>query len=95
MNVSATIHIDLSVDVRQKMQLTGTGSIYDQSYDIDDAVFSIGWEQAATVHLTCRSKKEGREVSEDGDGESDGGTIGADGAGDGGSGGAADGGAAT
>jgi hypothetical protein len=95
MNVSATLHIDLSVDVRQQLQLSGTGSIYDQSYDIDDAVFSIGWEQPATVHLTCRSKKEGREVSEDGDGESDGGTIGADGAGEGGSGGAADGGAAT
>ncbi len=51
---------DLSLDVRQKTQLGGTGTIYDQTYDIDEVRFSMDWDAVFTMALSCKSRVSGR-----------------------------------
>ena len=64
-NVTAKGPLDLTVDPRQmQLQLSGTGTIYDQLYDMDDAKFDISWT-SAEMELKCKSAN-GRTVSQGG-----------------------------
>lgn len=53
---------DLSVDVRQKLTLTGTGTIYDQSYDIEGVDWDIGWGSGFEMNIQATGAKQGREA---------------------------------
>lgn len=55
---------DLSVDVRQRCPLTGTGTIFDQAYEIDSVTFDMGWTAPFEIICTAVAAKEGREASE-------------------------------
>lgn len=54
---------DLTVDVRQKLTLTGTGTIYDQDYDIDGVDFDISWGSGFEMNIQATGAKKGREMS--------------------------------
>ena len=60
-NVAVKLPGDLGIDVRQKLQLSGTGTVYDQSYDIDSIVFAMSWESGFTMDITARGPKDGRD----------------------------------
>ena len=62
-NISVKAPADLSVDARQKLNLTGTGTIYDQSYDIDEVEFTIAWGSAAEMSINAKTAKSGRDGS--------------------------------
>ena len=53
---------DLSYDVRKKWTLSGTGTIYDQAYDIDQISFDMSWGQGFTMTFNCNSAKKGRDA---------------------------------
>lgn len=61
MCVSVTMPGDLSADVRQTLNLSGTGTIFDSTYDIDEADFEISWGSAFVMHLTAKSAGSGGE----------------------------------
>ncbi len=52
---------DLTCDVRQKLSLTGTGTIYDQGYDIDMVEFEMSWGAGFTMEIDAKNQKEGRQ----------------------------------
>ncbi|KTS09735.1 hypothetical protein SB2_11815 [Methylobacterium radiotolerans] len=54
---------DLSVDVRQDLNLSGTGTIYDQRYDIDAVDFIIDWGEGFGMTIQATGAKKGRDVS--------------------------------
>lgn len=54
---------DLSVDVRQKLNLSGTGTIFDQDYDVDAVDFDITWGEGFTMNVQANAAKRGRDVS--------------------------------
>ena len=56
---------DLGVDVRQKLQLSGTGTIYDQLYDIDSVEFEIAWGGGFEMSIAGKIAKAGRDGSDD------------------------------
>jgi phage protein D len=58
-SVSIRMPGDLNLDVRQKLQLFGTGTIYDQTYDIDELRFVMGWGEAFTMHISSKAPKGG------------------------------------
>lgn len=59
-NVSITAPGDLAIDPRQKLQLTGTGTIYDQTYDIDTVELSMDWGKGFTMDIESKAPKQGR-----------------------------------
>lgn len=59
-NVVVKAPADLSVTPRMKMQLGGTGTIFDQLYDIDTVTFDLGWEPGATMTVAGKIAKSGR-----------------------------------
>lgn len=52
---------DLSVDVRQQLDFSGTGTVYDQTYEIDIADFDMSWRGGFNMVLSATSAKQGRE----------------------------------
>lgn len=54
---------DLSVDVRQDLNLSGTGTIYDQKYDIDGVDWVIDWGEGFGMTIQGKSAKQGRDVT--------------------------------
>ena len=74
LGVSVTMPADLSVDVNQGMKLRGTGTIYDQPYDLETISFVMGWDEEFTMDLTARGAKQGREQSGGGSGGAPSGT---------------------
>jgi len=54
---------DLTVDVRQDLYLTGTGTIYDQRYDIDGVDFDVSWGEGFLMNIQATGAKEGRTAS--------------------------------
>lgn len=50
---------DLTCDVRMTLQLSGTGTIYDQSYDIDEVGFEMGWD-GFKMSIEAKGMKAGR-----------------------------------
>ena len=65
---SCTVETAVDVTVEPKttqFELSGTGTIFDQTYDIDEAQFEIGWSAGGSMKLTCKSPK-GRTVSQGG-----------------------------
>jgi hypothetical protein len=54
---------DLSVDVRQDLNLSGTGTIYDQKYDIDGVDFVIEWGEGFGMSIQATNAKKGRDVT--------------------------------
>lgn len=56
---------DLSLDVTQQIQLSGTGTAFDQTYDIDELTFDYesGEEGFFTMMITGKSASQGRSVS--------------------------------
>ena len=60
LNLTATLPGDLSLDPHMALSLTGTGTIYDTTYQIDEVEFSMGWDDGfeATVH--AKGSKSGR-----------------------------------
>lgn len=61
LNVSIEMPGDLSVDVRQTLSLSGTGTIYDQSLDIDTVSWHVSWGEGFTMDLEAKSAKAGRQ----------------------------------
>ena len=59
-NVSIHTAGDLDIDPRQKLQLTGTGTIYDQVYDIDTVELHIDWGAGFTMDIESKAAKQGR-----------------------------------
>lgn len=57
--VSIRMPGDLNLNVRQKLQLFGTGTIFDQTYDIDEVRFVMGWGEPFTMHISCKAPKGG------------------------------------
>lgn len=59
-----TIHVEMSLDLtvtpRKRLNLRGTGTIYDQGYDIDGVEIDMGWERPALMELDAKSAKDGR-----------------------------------
>ncbi len=51
---------DLTLDVHEGASLSGTGTIYDQSYQIDEASFEMGWDGSFEMKLTCKTAVSGR-----------------------------------
>ncbi len=52
---------DLNLDVHEKASLSGTGTIYDQTYDIDDVTFSMAHsDEVFTMALNCKTAVAGR-----------------------------------
>jgi hypothetical protein len=47
------------VDVRQKLNLSGTGTIYDQDYDIDGVDFDIEWGEGFLMNIQGTGAKQG------------------------------------
>ena len=64
MCVEITMPGDLSLDVTQQIQLTGTGTIFDQAYDIDELTFTFesGEEGFLSMDIVGKSALEGRSV---------------------------------
>jgi hypothetical protein len=50
---------DLSVNARMKMKVIGTGTIYDQLYDIDEILFSMAWGDAFPMTIHGKAPKGG------------------------------------
>jgi hypothetical protein len=53
---------DLSLDVTQQIQLTGTGTVFDQTYDVDELIFDFesGEEGFFGMNITGKSALQGR-----------------------------------
>lgn len=53
---------DLTLDVTQQIQLTGTGTAFDQAYDIDDLTFTFGSGEEGFLSMSIigKSASEGR-----------------------------------
>lgn len=64
-NVVVHAPLDLNVTPRQKMQLMGTGTIYDQLYDIDSVEFTISWQGGSEMTVAGKIAKSGRTGSDD------------------------------
>ncbi len=60
LNVTCTMPGDLTVDPHTAWQLQGTGTIYDQTYAIDEVEFVMGWEEDFDMHITARGARPGR-----------------------------------
>lgn len=59
-NVTATGPGDLTVNARMKFQLSGTGTIYDQTYDIDSVAFQMGWDRFFEMTIEAKIAMSGR-----------------------------------
>jgi phage protein D len=55
MNVTVNMPGDLTCDVRQTLTLSGTGTIYDQDYDIDSVEFSIQFGDGFHMEIEAKS----------------------------------------
>ncbi len=60
MSVSVSMPLDLTCDVRMQLALSGTGTIYDQSYDIDSVEFEIDWGSGGKMDIAAKAPKAGR-----------------------------------
>ena len=60
LNLSATLPGDLSLDPHMALSLTGTGTIYDTTYQIDEVEFSMGWDTDFIVAVHAKGSKSGR-----------------------------------
>lgn len=63
-NVTFAAPADLSVNARMQCQLVGTGTIYDQLYDIDSLDIDVAWGTGGVMSLECKAPKQGRQVDE-------------------------------
>jgi phage protein D len=54
---------DLAIDVTQKLSLTGTGTAYDQQYDIDAIHFEMVYAQGFEMRIQTKAPKRGRKAS--------------------------------
>lgn len=56
---------DLSLDVTQQIQLSGTGTAFDQAYDIDELTFNYesGEDGYFSMSITGKSASQGRSAS--------------------------------
>lgn len=61
MNVNIHMPGDLTCDVRQTLTLTGTGTIYDQGYNIDQVEWEMSWGGGFTMEIVARNQKAGRQ----------------------------------
>lgn len=60
LGIIAVLPGDLSLDPRMQVSLTGTGTVYDQSYPIDSIDFEMGWDQEFTMTVDAKSARQGR-----------------------------------
>ncbi len=51
---------DLAIDPRMQAGLTGTGTIFDQTFDIDTIEFEVGWDDGFDMTVTAKAAKQGR-----------------------------------
>ena len=65
-NVTISAVADLSMTARKKASLVGTGTIYDQVYDVDSVEIDTSWQSGATMDLECKAPKAGRDGDESG-----------------------------
>lgn len=64
-NVVVKAALDLDIDPRQKMELSGTGTIFDQLYDIDSVEISISWQGGSEMSIAGKVAKSGRSGTDD------------------------------
>lgn len=57
---------NLNITPQYKFQLGGTGTIYDQTYDIDSLEIEIDWDTGALMTGQCKAPKAGRDDSSGG-----------------------------
>ena len=62
LSITVEMPLDLSVTPRKRCNLTGTGTIYDQGYDIDAVELEIGWDRGGIMRMECKSAKQGRKA---------------------------------
>lgn len=60
MQVHVRMPGDLTCDVRQTLSLSGTGTIFDQSFDIDTATWEIAWGSGFVMEIDAKKQKAGR-----------------------------------
>ncbi len=60
LGIIAVVPGDLSLDPRMQVSLAGTGTIFDQTFDIDSLDFEMGWDQPFTVTIDAKGAKQGR-----------------------------------
>jgi hypothetical protein len=63
MQVTIEMPGDLTCDVRQTLTLSGTGTIYDQDYEIDGVDFEMSWDSGFLMTIEAKSPKAGRTAS--------------------------------
>ena len=65
LSVTVTMPGDLDIDVTQQLSLSGTGTLYDQEYDIDHINFEMGHHGSGGFQMTISTKaaKKGRKAS--------------------------------
>ncbi len=64
-NIVVKAPADLTVTPRQKMNLSGTGTIFDQLYDVDSVELTIAWGSGSEMSVTGKIAKSGRDGSDD------------------------------
>ena len=64
-SVTVKAPADLSVTPRQKLSLTGTGTIFDQLYDIDSVEITVAWEAGSDMTVMGKIAKSGRTGTDD------------------------------
>lgn len=60
LSVGVEMPADVSIDHTGSLSLSGTGTIFDQEYDIDEVRFSYSWGSAFTMDITGKSALKGR-----------------------------------
>jgi phage protein D len=60
MNLSVTMPGDLAIDPTQKLALSGTGTQFDQEYDIDHVKFSMSYDGGFEMEISTKAPKKGR-----------------------------------
>lgn len=60
LNLTATAPGDPSLDPHMGLSLTGTGTIYDTAYQIDEVEFSIGYDDGFDMTIQAKGSKPGR-----------------------------------
>ncbi len=60
LNLSATMPGDPTLDPHMGLSLSGTGTIYDTTYAIDEIEFSLGWDGGLDMTVQAKGSKSGR-----------------------------------
>ena len=60
LSITAKMPGDLTVDPRMVAQVSGTGTIYDQTYDPDSIEWTLGWEEFFEMTIEAKGARPGR-----------------------------------